>query len=93
VTNYASSPQRARIERSPDRHAMVDQAMRRIRFSAAVLSLILLGLLARAAIDGLTVATGASAAFIALLLVALAWLWRQGRRLSQRAPEGQPKTR
>ncbi len=62
---------------------MFDQAMRRIRVSAVVLSLILLGLIARIVIDGLTVATIASAAFIVLLLIALAWLWRQGRRLSQ----------
>lgn len=83
MSSYASGPHRARIERSPDRRAMFDQAMRRIRVSAVVLSLILLGLIARIVIDGLTVATIASAAFIVLLLIALAWLWRQGRRLSQ----------
>jgi hypothetical protein len=72
---------------------MFEEAMRRIRLSAIVLSLILLGLVARGLIDGLTVGIAASGAFIMLSLIALALLWRQGRRLSAEARRRSLKTR
>ncbi|MGA2014412.1 MAG: hypothetical protein ABSH51_28330 [Solirubrobacteraceae bacterium] len=65
--------------------------MRRLRVSNRVLAAVLLALAARAVLAGLTVAVGASAAVVAVLLLASLMLTAQGRRLQPSSPTDGPR--
>jgi hypothetical protein len=61
--------------------ATYERTMRRLRVTIRLLTVVLLALVARSVTDGLNVAAVITGTAIALLLIAAAGLWRQGRRL------------
>jgi hypothetical protein len=71
-------------ERSALNQAAYDRAIGRLRVCMRVLSAVLLALVARSLIDGANLALVLTEAFIAVLLLASAVLWRYGRRLELR---------
>jgi hypothetical protein len=58
-----------------------ERTMCRLRVAIRLLAVVLLALVARGLIDGLTAADVISGTVIALLLIASVGLWRQGRRI------------
>ena len=66
-------------------HAVVDRAMRRLRVCIRALSAVMLALIARVVIDGMSRAVAITGALIALLLLVSGKLWQYGRRLEQQA--------
>ncbi len=65
---------------------MYDKAMSRLRVSLIALAVIQLTLIARLAIEGLSVGVGVAELLVVPLLVGSLLLWRQGRRLGARRP-------
>jgi hypothetical protein len=61
--------------------AIYERTMRRLRVTIRLLTVALLALVARSAIDGLNIADVITGTAIALLLIASVGLWRQGVRL------------
>jgi hypothetical protein len=74
--------------------AVWERVMKRLRISTRMLSAILLALLARVIVSGLSVATELSAAIITPLLLGSVLLTRHGHRLEPRQPfnpHGKPR--
>jgi hypothetical protein len=69
-----------------------DRAIQRLRICVRVLSAVLLALIARSVIDGANLAVILTAALFALLLLASAALWRDGRRVEQHASASRATT-
>lgn len=61
--------------------AMWEDAMRKLRIGTWALSIVLLAIIARAVLDGLTTAAELTGALVALILLAVLLLRRRGRGL------------
>ena len=76
ITRTARAPSKAEVRR-----ALWEREMRRLRLTTWVLAAVLLALIARSLILGLTVAAELSGPIVAGLLLAAVLLTRQGRRI------------
>jgi hypothetical protein len=86
----ARSPARGDSTRRTLGRADWEQAMNRLRICSRLLTMVLLALVVRALVSGVTPAVGWSAAIIALLLLASLLLTAHGRRLDPDRPRQPP---